>query len=138
MSRVPPTYSGSVSRPAYDPHEHEGHDHHIPNRKERRSHRQRHNPLFTSGNVWHRWDRLNEAGLLVRFERIAKRRGKSKRWAENRLARFMEEQRTRVREYNIWLKEQMAKLQEEASGTDIGISTDTEPGGGDGDTTRST
>lgn len=122
MSRVPPTYS-STRAVHHEPHEHDGVVH---NRRARRD-RRRHNPLFTSGNVWRDTTRLNEHGLTVRFTRLAKRRKKSQSWVEKRVQKFLADQREAVRKYNIWLQEMLAKAKEEASGTDIRITTN-EPG----------
>jgi len=95
-NRVLPTYS---NRPPVK--------HSPPGQGKHRHRHPRHHSLFTQNTVWLHWLDLpiNKLGILLRVTRIAKRRGKSKRWIQERF-------RKDVKRYNQHWHEQDAKLKE--------------------------
>jgi hypothetical protein len=65
----------------------------------------KHKPIFTKKVVWHETSMLNEHGIRLRFKRLAKRRGKSKRWVEERVRMFIRERNQRQREFEQFIRE---------------------------------
>jgi AraC-like DNA-binding protein len=98
MSRVPPSRS---TKPPARHNEFSG-----TNRRMRRA-KIKHHGLFTRNTVWRNWENLPllEEGILLRIERLAKRRGKSKTWVTKRFNRD-------VKRYRNYRSEQAARLKE--------------------------
>jgi predicted transcriptional regulator len=67
----------------------------------------KHHGLFTRNTVWRNWENLPllEEGILLRIERLAKRRGKSKTWVTKRFNRD-------IKRYRNYQSDQAARLKE--------------------------
>jgi hypothetical protein len=67
----------------------------------------KHHGIFTRNTVWRNWENLPllEEGILLRIQRIAKRRGKSQTWVSKR---FNQDRKR----YHNYQTEQAARLKE--------------------------